>query len=250
MSGNTPDTSSHSLSIPDDARSETLSTTSGSASRRTETQRAVDGLFDRNRLKNEWTAPSPPTVLGELLDSTYMLPISLPSDPELLAAWPGPSIEHIIEQEDKQRRRKSGDSSPGEGIRSASRASVGNRGEMQWRLRSQTVRTVLPELVDWVDGGVRVRPMPLEDVDNGEDDEQNGDEEQRDGLETMSRSDAFTSPALLQRRQARLTRASTGGDTVVPSDYRQESITPERPRTRNVAYTLSIISCSRNTTLY
>jgi hypothetical protein len=231
MSGNTFDTSSHSLSIPDDARSETQSMASWSASRRTETQQAVDGLFDRNRLKNEWTAPSPPEVLGELLDSTYMLPISLPSDPELLATWPGPSVEYIIEQEGKLRKRQSEDLSPGEGIRSASRASVGNRGEMQWRLRSQTMRAILPELVDWVDGGIRVRPPEMDDMDDGVD-ERNADREEQDGLEAIPPSDAFTSPALLQRRQTRASRASTGADTVVPTSNGRESLTPERPRTR------------------
>ncbi|EJD33454.1 hypothetical protein AURDEDRAFT_177463 [Auricularia subglabra TFB-10046 SS5] len=45
----------------------------------------IDALFDRGIDKAQWTAPRPPEALGELLDSRCMLPLVLPSDPQLLA---------------------------------------------------------------------------------------------------------------------------------------------------------------------
>ena len=51
-------------------------------------QRNVDMLFDRAQEKSTWEPPSPPDILGELLDSRHMLPIYLPSDPRLLGAVP------------------------------------------------------------------------------------------------------------------------------------------------------------------
>ena len=45
----------------------------------------VDLLFDLERGRNTWIPQQPPEVLGELLESRYMLPLQLPSDPSLLA---------------------------------------------------------------------------------------------------------------------------------------------------------------------
>ncbi|KAF8344223.1 DIL domain-containing protein [Cantharellus anzutake] len=219
----------------DDGASETLSHESNR--QRSETQKAVDALFDRNRLKNEWSAPTPPNVLGELLDSTYMLPLSLPSDPELLSAWP----------ERKERRRQSRDlttAANGEGPRSASRASVGHRGEMKWRMRSRTVRQVLPSLVQWVDGGVSVTMHEeLEESEALSDGRAispvlDADGTAQAGLGSPARIKplgeiSFTLPRVALRRHgsSRIPRESSGADTIVPSDYNsRDSLTPERSR--------------------
>ena len=227
----------------DDGTSEAHS--NESSQRRSETQQAVDMLFDRYHLKNEWMAPTPPNVLGELLDSTHMLPLALPSDPEYLAAWPGPSVEYIIEQEEKERKRQSRDLTSGinENPRNVSRASVGHRGEMQWRMRSRAVREVLPSLVDWVDGGVRARKVHDEADDREEDGFFNGSEflptHFANGNSHLSgqagikpwQEDSFTAPTVTLRRHGsnRAPRESSGADTIVPSDFgRLGSLTPER----------------------
>lgn len=159
-----------------------------------------------------------------------MLPLVLPSDPEMLAAWPGPSVAHILEQENRMRKRQSRDLTV-EGVRSASRASVGNRGAMEWRLRAKTMRMVEAELVDWVDGGVHIR------LDVAEDHDGDADEDEED---TLAPEDSFTayigaSPlrpsASMRRRASGHPRQSTGGSTIVPEDYaRDPSLTPERTR--------------------
>lgn len=124
-----------------------------------EAQRRMDTLFDRDSLKNEWTPPRPPDVLGELLDSRFMLPVVLPSDPELLCASPGLGVDRLRQLEDKARRRGSSGSlaSMNEEGRSASRASIGNRGALEWRKKGLKAREVDAEIVEWVDGGIRLK---------------------------------------------------------------------------------------------
>lgn len=107
-------------------------------------QKGIDLLFDRAREKSEWMPSQPPEVLGELLDSRYMLPFVLPSDPRLLAAFPGP-----LPDREKEKRYSAQLDADG---RSASRASIGARGTMAWKLRSKKVREVRLELLRWVDG--------------------------------------------------------------------------------------------------
>lgn len=99
-------------------------------------QRNVDMLFDRNQETSSWEPPSPPDVLGELLDSRHMLPIFLPSDPRFLGAVPA--------------KRFQGSEPLGltPGRRSASRA----RPPMSWRLQSKKLREVEIRTLQWVDG--------------------------------------------------------------------------------------------------
>lgn len=173
-----------------------------------------------------------------------MLPLLLPRDADMLAAWPGTSsIAELLAQEDEARakRRTSADLSVDDG-RSASRASVGNRGAMQWRLRSETVRHVEPDLVDWVDGGVRVRlEEPSSPVD--EDEEEGGESQHLDPplMESFTSGPQYllatparlkSTPSQRRRLERRAGRESSGGDTIVPDDYASRaSVTPERPRT-------------------
>lgn len=52
-------------------------------------QAGIDLLFNREVGKTRWEPARPPPVLGELMDSRFMLPLLLPSDPRMLAALPG-----------------------------------------------------------------------------------------------------------------------------------------------------------------
>lgn len=49
-------------------------------------QHSIDKLFDTSSDMSDWLPPKPPPVLGELLESRYMLPLVLPSDPQFLCA--------------------------------------------------------------------------------------------------------------------------------------------------------------------
>lgn len=48
----------------------------------------IDALFDGSTHLADWTPESPPECLGELLDSRWMIPFVLPSDPDYLVAMP------------------------------------------------------------------------------------------------------------------------------------------------------------------
>ena len=102
-------------------------------------------LFDRMQEKSGWEPAKAPQVLGELLDSRYMLPLLLPSDPHMLSASPGkpPSLDA------KEKRRSAQLAAEG---RSASRASAGSRGSMGWRSKSRKIREISIEALQFVDG--------------------------------------------------------------------------------------------------
>jgi len=209
-----------------------------------EAQQGIDRLFDRDHLKNEWIAPGGPAVIGELMDTSFPLRLVLPSNPELLAAWPGPGVEHQLEKEEQDRKRRNHDASArlSEGhSRSASRASIGNRGAMEWRLRSATVRAVTPKMLATLDGGVRMsghgaKPPAApaarvsDEADGDSLDEVEDDEETqvlpRPSLEAAQASSFTKRP----KQYSKLPRESSGTETVVPSyGLRDSSQTPEPP---------------------
>lgn len=101
-------------------------------------------LFERTEF---WEPVRPPQVLGELLDSRYMLPLLFPSDPRMLAALPGKVP--LIEQ-DKVERRRGVRVAPDS--RSSSRIGNGDRGTMVWRSRNRKLREVGIGALQWVDG--------------------------------------------------------------------------------------------------
>ncbi|KAI0660350.1 DIL domain-containing protein [Cubamyces menziesii] len=125
-------------------------------------QRSIDALFDRTQEKLLWEPAKAPDPLGELLDSRFMLPLLLPSDPRLLGALPtkAPSLD----DEKRSGVRLSVDGSS----RSASRASFGNRGAMGWRFSKQ-IREIGPSALQYVDGRRAAarwtRPVELEEDD-------------------------------------------------------------------------------------
>ncbi|THH33516.1 hypothetical protein EUX98_g669 [Antrodiella citrinella] len=106
-------------------------------------QRNIDMLFDRSQAKSAWEPPTPPEVLGELLDSRHMLPLLLPSDPKLLGAVPS---THPPVSELKPHSLTHG--------RNVSQASLGSRGAMSWQLNSKKLRDVGMSTLQWVDGAV------------------------------------------------------------------------------------------------
>jgi hypothetical protein len=101
-------------------------------------------LFERTQETPPWEPAKPPQVLGELLDSRYMLPLLFPSDPRMLAALPG----KIPLSDDSKRETRQ---EPNGKWRTTSLASVENR-RMTWRSRNRKLREVGIGSLKWVDG--------------------------------------------------------------------------------------------------
>ncbi|KAF8560285.1 hypothetical protein OG21DRAFT_1502605 [Imleria badia] len=116
-------------------RTPSISTTDTSA-----VQHNVDLLFDRNFDQSSWESAKAPQVLGELLDSRYMLPLFLPSDPRVLSA--APVKGHII---DFTKRTSNHQPEP----RIPNRTSVVR--SMGWKCRSRRVREVGVDTLQWLD---------------------------------------------------------------------------------------------------
>ncbi|KAI0639675.1 DIL domain-containing protein [Trametes polyzona] len=123
-------------------------------------QRSIDALFDRTQEKLLWEPAKAPDPLGELLDSRFMLPLLLPSDPRMLGALP--TKPPSLDDEKRAGVRLSVDGSS----RSESRASFGNRGAMGWRFSKQ-LREIGPSTLQYVDGSRAAarwtRPVELEE---------------------------------------------------------------------------------------
>lgn len=195
-------------SSPDPGNVSTISTGSADLSA---AQEGIDSLFDPSRDKSTWEPAQPPQVLGELLDSRYMLPLIFPSDPRMLSARPGKIPSH---EDDKRSPLPTPDPT-----RSASRASSGSRGAMAWHSRNRKVREVGSGALKWIDGAVSAsrwgRPVLDEDEGDGEQVEMSeGDYvqvEREDGL----RVDTRVTP-LTRKRSARKARVSVGGGETTP----------------------------------
>ncbi|KIK05502.1 hypothetical protein K443DRAFT_675060 [Laccaria amethystina LaAM-08-1] len=108
-------------------------------------QQSIDMLFDKFRDKSAWEPAKPPQVLGELLDSRYMLPLLFPSDPRLLAALPGRKSFFADAQ-----REPILAANPLS--RSSSRARIKSGGPLVWRSRNRKLREVEVGILQWVDG--------------------------------------------------------------------------------------------------
>lgn len=116
---------------------------------------AIDVLFDRKQGKTKWVPTKAPQVLGELLDSRFMLELELPSDPRMLAAIPGP-----MKFEDVDRRRP---------ISLSSTTSMDKMAKVKedaevvlgWRNRARALREIGPEALQWVDGVANPQWAPI-----------------------------------------------------------------------------------------
>lgn len=102
-------------------------------------QHNVDLLFDRTFDQSSWESAKAPQVLGELLDSRYMLPLFLPSDPRMLSA--APVKQRIIDT------RRTSNHQPEPRIPSR----TGIVGSMEWKSRSHRVREVSIDTLRWLD---------------------------------------------------------------------------------------------------
>lgn len=198
---------------PESGNSSILSTGSTDA---LAAQEAIDLLFDQGTEKSNWEPAQPPQVLGELLDSRYMLPLIFPSDPRMLSARPGKIPVH---EDDKRSPLPTPDPT-----RSASRASNGSRGAMTWHSRSHKVREISSGALKWIDGAVSAsrwgRLVPDEELGDVGDVEHHGrsetsEEEHAAETENGLQVDTRITP-LTRKRSARKARASLGGGETTP----------------------------------
>lgn len=124
------------------------------------TQRSIDSLFDRTLEKSSWEPDRSPEVLGELLDSRYMLPLLLPTDSRFLSAVP---IQRHTSHDEKN------NASQAAGSKRTSQTSFKNRGTMTWRLEPRRLREIGMGTLRWIDGVNSAarwyRPPPPEDDD-------------------------------------------------------------------------------------
>lgn len=137
---------------------------SSGSSENSTNQSNIDLLFERDQENPSWEPPNPPPVLGELLDSRYMLPLLFPSDPRMLAVLPN---KLSITTEDEKRRS----SVLSQGSPSGSRASSRSRGGLYWRSRNRKLREVGLGTLKWVDGvgSISRWTRPLDDDEDEED---------------------------------------------------------------------------------
>ena len=123
-------------------------------------QKAIDNLFSRTFEKSDWQPANPPAILGELLDSRYMLPLLLPSDPKHLGALPvlprdrngrrqsgirglmylAPDLDGVDPADSRSRSNSRAASVAGS--RAGSVASAVNHGAMEWLARTRKLRDV------------------------------------------------------------------------------------------------------------
>jgi hypothetical protein len=106
------------------------------------TQHNIDLLFDQEQDAASWEPIRPPEVLGELLDSRYMLPLLLPSDPVMLSAAPKLPALWLDE----------GVANGLSDSRCASRASKRSAGSLPWRISTKRLRDTSLGILRWVDG--------------------------------------------------------------------------------------------------
>ena len=119
----------------------------------------IDLLFDQEQDAASWEPVRPPEVLGEFLDSRYMLPLLLPSDPVMLSA--APKLPAFWRNEDAA-----------DGIldsQCASRASKRSAGSLPWRISAKRLRDTSLGILRWVDGaGSHARWTRSADVEGRE----------------------------------------------------------------------------------
>lgn len=108
----------------------------------------VDSLFNGSPNKTEWQPLPAPEVLGELLESRYLHPLSLPSDPRMLAAVPGrmPDPEPFAESATLSPPSKN------KHTRNLSRVRTSERRVLDWVTRTKSMRQVTLDVLDCVDG--------------------------------------------------------------------------------------------------
>ncbi|KNZ78519.1 Dilute domain-containing protein C25B8.08 [Termitomyces sp. J132] len=112
----------------------------------------INILFGTHEEIQSWEPTRPPPTLGELLESRYMLPLLLPSDPRMLAALP--------QKPSKAEKREKKDA----GL-------AGRAHSVTWKFRNKKLRDVDVGALQWIDG-VRsaarwARPITLDEDEDG-----------------------------------------------------------------------------------
>jgi len=128
--------------LNDDVSARAVSSAGSVSTEASSTQHNIDLLFDQEQDGASWEPVRPPEVLGEFLDSRYMLPLLLPSDPVMLSA--APKMPAFWRNEDAPN-----------GIldsRCASRASKRSAGSLPWRVSTKRLRDTSLGILRWVDG--------------------------------------------------------------------------------------------------
>jgi hypothetical protein len=119
-------------------------------------QHDIDLLFDQDAAS--WEPVRPPEVLGEFLDSRYMLPLLLPSDPVFLSATP------------KMPASWQNDNAAN-GILDG-QASKRGFGSIPWRITTKRLRETSLDILQWVDGAGSharwTRPVHMEECEEDE----------------------------------------------------------------------------------
>ncbi|KAJ2927192.1 hypothetical protein H1R20_g9913, partial [Candolleomyces eurysporus] len=130
-------------SVNGDDRASVLSATSVET---TTNRQSIDLLMDKSQEAATWEPPKPPQVLGELVDSRYMLPLLFPSDPRFLAALPSRSFLETGYASQPQ----SAAISPSPSTHGS--MDLGKPVPLQWRSRHRKIREVGAGVLQWVDG--------------------------------------------------------------------------------------------------
>lgn len=172
-------------------------------------QNNIDTLFED---QTTWEPPKPPQVLGELLDSRYMLPLLFPSDPRMLAVLPGKMTIHDDD------RKSSPVHTPDS--RSASRASALSRGSVHWRSRNRKLREVGVSTLKWVDGSASisrwVRPVPDDEDEDPSSQYRDPDDAEQGDNHLKLQIDIHNTPLTRQPSGRSKGRPSIGEDQTTP----------------------------------
>lgn len=166
-------------------------------------QHNIDLLFDQEQDGASWEPVRPPEVLGEFLDSRYMLPLLLPSDPVMLSA--APRMPAFWRNEDVSNGISDS--------RCVSRTGKRSAGSLPWRISTKRLRDTSLGILRWVDGaGSHTRWAWSADVEGRE-------EYECDGEEAPSPSPCFV--------------GSEGDEVAAPSAVRRVTPLTRRPSLRS-----------------
>lgn len=124
----------------------------------------IDLLFDPNVPLGAYNPPSAPECLGELLDSRFMLPFSLPSDNDLLVATPPPNSAYshldasLATDDSKDAKTATSPYLPPASPRPSSRTSFSSLRPLRYDRRSPpSIRTLPDRFLAWLDEEERAR---------------------------------------------------------------------------------------------
>ncbi len=175
----------------------------------------VDMLFDKARGTVEWTPQRAPEVLGELLESRFMLTMQLPSDPRLLAALPA---KRVVRPSPNSNRfgRHLGEDANGRSL-SRTRSANNTGGIFAWTSSSKQLREVKVDILNKLDGTIGSRRWLYEQ--HGYD--MDGQSSRFDALDSSTDGSEFgDSEDDTRTSRVRLTRLSRTG--IQESDNKRE----------------------------